>query len=250
MLLTKYFNKCLTKNYNSIPFLQIEMIDEVEKEKQDQMIINTEWGAFGDKGEIDFLRTKWDKSVDNASLNPGRQVFEKLISGMYMGETVRQILLDLVEKKLVLESQQSLERLRVPGSFESKYVSMVESDPIGSFDKCRTVMDELGMPNVSNDDCATLRYVCECVSRRAGFMVAAGCAALLKKMNHKDVTIAVDGSLFRYHPHFENIMKSRIAQLMGTDFKVDLMLSNDGSGRGAALVAAALASKRHSQLKS
>ena len=156
----KKFNNYLTQNYNCIHFFQIEMIDKVEKEKQNQMIINTEWGAFGDKGEIDFLRTKWDKSVDNASLNPGRQVFEKLISGMYMGETVRQILLDLVEKKLVLESQQCLDKLQVPGSFESKYVSMVESDPIGSFDKCRAVMDELGMPNVSNDDCATLRYVC------------------------------------------------------------------------------------------
>merc|ERR1711944_268198 len=218
-----------------------------EEEQHHEMVINTEWGAFGDKGEIDFLRTKWDKAVDEASLNPGRQTFEKLISGMYMGEIARQVVLDLVEKKLMFEPQ-NLDKLNVSGSFESKYVSMVESDPVGVFDKCREVLVELGLPNVSNDDCATLRYVCECVSRRAGFMVAAGCAALLKKMNYKDVTIAVDGSLFRYHPHFENIMKSRISQLMGTDFKVDLMLSNDGSGRGAALVAAALASKRNSQL--
>ena len=73
-------------------------------------------------------------------------------------------------------------------------------------------------------------------------MVAAGCSALLKKMNRKDVTIAVDGSVFRYHPHFENIMRSQIKQLMGADFQIDLVLSNDGSGRGAALVAAALSS--------
>ena len=57
-------------------------------------------------------------------------------------------------------------------------------------------------------------------------------------MEIKDVTIAVDGSVFRYHPHFANIMQSRIAQLMGTDYNVELMLSSDGSGRGAALVAA------------
>ena len=35
-------------------------------------------------------------------------------------------------------------------------------------------------------------------------------------------------------------MRSRIAQLMGVEFKFDLMLSTDGSGRGAALVAAVL----------
>ena len=50
----------------------------------------------------------------------------------------------------------------------------------------------------------------------------------------------VIGSVFRYHPHFPNIMKSRISQLMGIEYKFDLMLSTDGSGRGAALVAAVL----------
>ena len=71
-------------------------------------------------------------------------------------------------------------------------------------------------------------------------MASAGIAALLKKMDYKDVVIAIDGSLFRYHPHFPNIMRSRISQLMGVDYQFDLMLSTDGSGRGAALVAAVL----------
>ena len=30
-------------------------------------------------------------SVDEGSLNPGKQTFEKMISGMYMGEIVRQV---------------------------------------------------------------------------------------------------------------------------------------------------------------
>ena len=37
-----------------------------------------------------------------------------------------------------------------------------------------------------------------------------------------------------------NVMKSRVAQLMGSDYKFDIMMSEDGSGRGAALVAAVL----------
>ena len=89
-------------------------------------------------------------------------------------------------------------------------------------------------------DCSAVRYVCECISRRAGFMVSAGVTALLKKMDYHDVVVAIDGSVFRFHPHFEHIMKSRISQLMGIDYKFDLMLSLDGSGRGAALVAAVL----------
>ena len=42
------------------------------------------------------------------------------------------------------------------------------------------------------------RYVCESVSRRASMMASAGITALLKKMDYKDVVIAIDGSLFRY----------------------------------------------------
>lgn len=37
------------------------------------MIINTEWGAFGDHSELDFIRTKWDEAVDAGSLNPGKK---------------------------------------------------------------------------------------------------------------------------------------------------------------------------------
>ena len=65
------------------------------------MIVNTEWGGFGDNGELDFIRTKWDIKVDENSINPGRQTFEKMISGMYMGELIRQVLVDLMKDDLI-----------------------------------------------------------------------------------------------------------------------------------------------------
>ena len=46
---------------------------------ENHIIINTEWGAFGDQGELDFIRTKWDHQIDEESLNPGKQTFEKMI---------------------------------------------------------------------------------------------------------------------------------------------------------------------------
>ena len=203
------------------------------------MIVNTEWGAFGNQGELDFMITKWDKRVDAASVNPGKQIFEKMISGMYMGEVVRQILVDLYFEGLIFVGQ-PVDNLLKQGRFYTKYVSEIESDPVGQFTLARAALEDLGMESVEDEDCSALRYVCESVSRRAGFMVSAGITALLKKMDYKDVVVAIDGSVFRYHPHFPNIMKSRIAQLMGIDYKFDLMLSTDGSGRGAALVAAVL----------
>ena len=180
-----------------------------------------------------------------------------------MGEVVRMVLVDLVEEDLMFQGD-NIDKLLEKGGFQTKYVSEIESDPVGVFTKCHEVLNDIGIDKPTKEDCSALRYVCECVSRRAGFMVSAGITALLKKMNYKDVVVAVDGSVFRFHPHFPNIVKSRIAQLMGTEyqgfsrftirqncnmklinsnvkyFQFELMLSTDGSGRGAALVAAVL----------
>ena len=191
------------------------------------------------QGELDFIRTKWDLLVDSESLNPGQQIFEKMISGMYMGELVRQVLVDMICENLMFENNNT-EKLFEKGSFQTKFVSKVEADPVGDYRKCRSVLAELGLSEATDEDCSALRYICESVSRRAGFMASAGITALLKKMDYHDVVVAIDGSVFRHHPHFPNIMKSRIAQLMGVEYEFDLMLSTDGSGRGAALVAAVL----------
>ncbi len=39
-----------------------------------QVIINMEWGAFGDNGRLNLIRTKYDEEVDLSSLNPGKQM--------------------------------------------------------------------------------------------------------------------------------------------------------------------------------
>lgn len=46
---------------------------EGDKSKQ-YVIINTESGAFGDDGKLDYVRTEFDKDVDQNSINPGRQL--------------------------------------------------------------------------------------------------------------------------------------------------------------------------------
>jgi len=164
-----------------------------------------------------------------------------MISGMYMGELVRQVLVDLMKDDLIFVGADR-EKLLERGSFFTRYASEIESDPVGEYTRARQAMEELGMDpdEITDEDCSSLRYVCEAVSRRASMMASAGVTALLKKMDYKDVVIAIDGSLFRFHPHFKNVMRSRISQMMGINFKFDLLLSEDGSGRGAALVAAVL----------
>jgi len=219
----------------------IHTIDQNEFKGQKHMVVNTEWGAFGEKGELDFIRTKWDYNVDKFSVNPTQHIFEKMISGMYMGELIRQVLVDLMKDDLIFFNC-NRERLFERGAFYTRFASEIESDPVGDYTRARMVMEELDIDpdEVTAEDYSSLRYICEVVSRRASFMASAGITALLKKMDYKNVVIAIDGSLFRHHPHFKNVMHSRISQLMGIDYTFELLLSEDGSGRGAALVAAVL----------
>ena len=43
-----------------------------------RMCMNTEWGAFGDDGCLNDIRTNFDKLVDAASFNPGLQWWVQL----------------------------------------------------------------------------------------------------------------------------------------------------------------------------
>ncbi|XP_034952327.1 hexokinase type 2 isoform X2 [Chelonus insularis] len=206
------------------------------------MLINTEWGAFGENGTLDFIITEFDKAIDENSINPGTQIFEKMISGMYMGELARLVLEKLVDAGLLFNGRCSTD-LRKKGKFFTKYVSEIEADPKGKYTNCREILSELGISNAADQDCENVRYVCSVVSRRAAHLASAGIACLLNKIGEDNVTVGIDGSVYRFHPHFHDLMTEKISQLQS--YKFDLMLSEDGSGRGAALVAAVAAQKRH-----
>ncbi|KAF8784592.1 hexokinase-2-like [Argiope bruennichi] len=202
-----------------------------------QVIVNTEWGAFGDDGCLDFIRTEYDREVDRVSLNPGKQLFEKMISGMYMGEVARQVLVKLTRDGLLFGGKFSTQLL-TPYAFKTKYISMIESDSKNSFEETRNVMNLLGLEHATDFDLNNVKLVCARVSTRAAFLVSAAVATILNKIKRPHTTVGVDGSVYKCHPHFHDLMEKKIEELTIPDYKFDLMLSEDGSGRGAALVAA------------
>ena len=55
------------------------------------MFVSIEWGSFD--SELSVLpNTEYDIEVNQLSRNPGDQMFEKRISGMFLGEVFRTIL--------------------------------------------------------------------------------------------------------------------------------------------------------------
>ncbi|XP_042337042.1 hexokinase-1-like, partial [Plectropomus leopardus] len=52
---------------------ELRHIDQVEGD-EGRMCINTEWGAFGDDGSLEDIRTEFDREIDRGSINPGKQL--------------------------------------------------------------------------------------------------------------------------------------------------------------------------------
>ncbi|PWA30684.1 hypothetical protein CCH79_00009277 [Gambusia affinis] len=205
-----------------------------------RMCVNMEWGAFGDNGCLDDIRTKYDQAVDENSLNEGKQRYEKMCSGMYLGEIVRQILIDLTKRGFLFRGQIS-ETLKTRGIFETKFLSQIESDRLALL-QVRAILQQLGLDSTC-DDSIIVKEVCGTVSRRAAQICGAGMAAVVDKirenrgLDHLDITVGVDGTLYKLHPHFSRIFHQTVKEL-APKCDVNFLLSEDGSGKGAALITA------------
>ena len=70
-------------------------------------------------------------------------------------------------------------------------------------------------------------------------LAGSAAASLLNQMGRPKVTVGVDGSVFRFHPTFAKIMQETMQKTLDDGIEFEMKLSRDGSGRGAALVAAA-----------
>ncbi|XP_061115711.1 hexokinase-4 isoform X1 [Conger conger] len=218
---------------------EMHTVELVEGE-EGRMCVNTEWGAFGDNGELDEFRLEYDRLVDEMSLNPGQQLYEKLISGKYMGELVRLVLLKLVNEDLLFNGEAS-DLLKTKGSFETCFVSQVESDS-GDRKQIYNILTSLGLLP-SEFDCDVVRLVCESVSTRAAHMCGAGLAGVINRMRERrsqealKITVGVDGSVYKLHPCFKDRFHEIVRDL-APHCDIAFIQSEEGSGRGAALISA------------
>uniref|UniRef100_A0A673GH17 hexokinase n=1 Tax=Sinocyclocheilus rhinocerous TaxID=307959 RepID=A0A673GH17_9TELE len=226
----------------------IETVDGVDG----RMCVNMEWGAFGDNGCLDDIRTQYDNAVDDLSLNAGKQKYEKMCSGMYLGEIVRNILIDLTKRGFLFRGQIT-ETLKTRSIFETKFLSQIESDRLALL-QVRSILQHLGLDSTC-DDSIIVKEVCGAVSRRAAQICGAGMAAIVDKirenrgLDHLDITVGVDGTLYKLHPHFSRIMHHTVKEL-APNCNVNFLLSEDGSGKGAALITAVGCRLRQQEQKS
>ncbi|ORX75210.1 hypothetical protein BCR32DRAFT_225264 [Anaeromyces robustus] len=220
----------------------VEKIENIAKWKGPQpesgkMIINTEWGSF-DEEKLVLPINKFDELLDQNSLDPGKHVFEKMISGFYLGEIVRLTCLYLINKKLLFKGQSSI-IFNKPNSFDIQYLSRIERDySIELSDTKLILQDLLLIPSTTLSDRRIVRRIVELVGIRSARLTACGVVALLNQMNKLDgCTVAVDNFINDY-PHFINRMRDAIHELLGSfSENVNLIHTKDGSSVGTSIIA-------------
>ena len=178
-----------------------------------RVVVNTEWGNFS-SASLPTLDA--DAALDAASEHPGEQLLEKQVSGMYMGECARRLLLELVERRGLFSSSGGAgggggglvsrclgggadDRaeaataaagisipggLKTPGSFSTADVSACDTDSSPTLrDVARVLKKVLGEKEasaVSYLDRRAVRSVCSLVAARSARLLAAAVASLLQ----------------------------------------------------------------------
>lgn len=155
------------------------------------MIINTEWGCFGDNNPEYLPRTFYDNRLNRESVNPGVHRFEKMVSGLYLGEIARNIMLDFADRRLLFDLQYSRD-LSSPYSFEAPYMSAIESDESIELDGTRHILEHvMNLPSTTLQDRRIVKRICELVGQRAARLVAAAISAVIEKRKALEAGLTV-----------------------------------------------------------
>ncbi|GFS30994.1 hexokinase-like 1 [Actinidia rufa] len=219
------------------------------------MVVNMEWGNFWSSH---MPRMSYDVDLDADSPNPNDQGFEKMISGMYLGDIVRRVILRMSQESDVFGPVSS--KLSVPFILRTPFMAaMHEDDSPDLRDVARILNDVLEIPDVPLKVRKLVVNVCDVVTRRAARLAAAGIVGILKKIGRdgsggitsariktgspskiQRTVVAIEGGLYTSYSIFREYLNEAMAEILGEEVSphVILKVTEDGSGIGAALLAA------------
>ncbi len=204
--------------------------------------INCEYGAF-DNEHIVLPRNPYDIIIDNDSPRPGQQAFEKMISGLYLGELFRLALVDIHENKNCSVFQgQDISRLKKAYTLDASFLSQIEEDPFENLTETAELIHKFLGITATKPELELCRRLAELVGTRAARLSACGVAAIAKKKNIQSCHVGADGSVFYKYPHFKARGAVALREILdwprGRPDPIDIRAAEDGSGVGAALIAA------------
>ncbi|KAI9885838.1 MAG: hypothetical protein M1823_002368 [Watsoniomyces obsoletus] len=205
------------------------------------MAINCEYGAFDNEHKVLPL-TPYDIIIDRDSPRPGQQAFEKMTGGLYLGEIFRLVLVALHENPDVsIFDGQSIDKLKKPYSLDSSFLSAIEEDPFENLIETADLFHSKLQLRCTKPELELCRRLAELIGTRAARLSACGVAAICKKTGMESCHVGADGTVFEKYPHFRQRNAQALREILDWTTKEDpviLHASEDGSGVGAAVIAA------------
>ncbi|KAI5816575.1 hypothetical protein BZA77DRAFT_57477 [Pyronema omphalodes] len=148
-----------------------------------EMVVNTEWGSFDNNLKV-LPNTIYDQQLDANSVNPGIQMFEKRISGMFLGEILRNAILGLKKDVGLLSASTIAENapLYTPWSVDTSVLSFIEADTTSDLSESKKVLEEqLGIPavNLHTEEARAVKILVHAIGKRSARLSAIPIAAIV-----------------------------------------------------------------------
>ncbi|KAI4327287.1 hypothetical protein L6164_019766 [Bauhinia variegata] len=204
------------------------------------LVISTEWGNFKSSH---LPVTQFDASLDAESSNPGTGIFGKLISGMYLGEIVRRVLLTMAQET-ALFGRNVPPKLMIPYQLRSPDMAAMHQDTTEDREIVSEKLEEVfGIKNSSRVAREVVAEVCDVVTERGARLAGAGIVGILKKLERiesKRSVVTLEGGLYDHYRIFRNYLHSSVWEMLGNDLSDNVVIdhSHGGSGTGALFLAA------------
>ncbi|CAK5094308.1 unnamed protein product [Meloidogyne enterolobii] len=182
------FNIAYMENVKSVPKLKNH--DKLKDYKE--ICINTEMGAFGENETIEPYRTDFDRLLDTNSINPKEQIFEKMISAMYLGELMRLVVRDLFEAGMIFNGKpNAISLLEGQDFFKTSNMTKI-AEYNRRYEKRLTKIQSLITVDISPTftDCAVLSHVSSLIFSRSEMLTAV--ASVGEQINTQQIIIGVD----------------------------------------------------------
>ncbi|KAL7255927.1 hypothetical protein ACSBR1_009958 [Camellia fascicularis] len=208
--------------------------------KSGYVVINMQWGSFSSSH---LPLTEFDSSLDAESSNPGNQIFEKLISGMYLGEIVRRVLLKMAQET-ALFGDTVPPKLATPYSLRSPDVAAMHQDTSEDHEVVNEKLKEIfGITNSTPMVRQVIAEVCDIVAERGARLAGAGIVGTIKKLGriaNKRSVVTVEGGLYEHYRVFRNYLHSSVWEMLGNELSDNVIIehSHGGSGAGSLFLAA------------
>ncbi|KAK6431653.1 N-acetylglucosamine kinase 1 [Oleoguttula sp. CCFEE 5521] len=186
----------------------------------DHVLVNTELSMFG-KGILPV--TRWDEDLNMTHQHPDFQPLEYMLTGRYLGEIVRLILVDAVADAGRFDGQLP-DRLDEPYALDTRIIAAFEEDTSPNLAAARaTFLKAHHMRNkLAQSDLLFVQSVARLVSRRAQAYLATALHALWTLRTEAEgletgtachITVACNGTILERYPGFRAQTQSYIDEL-------------------------------------